>query len=74
MTIEQWIDAVVHGTGGIESKIASEYAIIETPEQIITFAIRCLGNIECDGSAAVLDAIMTHRVQQDVRLGRNNDC
>lgn len=62
-TISAWLHAIIDGPGGLHDFEARECAspVAGRDEAVAAWVVRCLANPHCEGSRAVLDAIIQRR-------------
>jgi len=60
MNLSDYVKRIINGPGGYVTMIEREGGD-GSPEEVARFVIRCLANIECEGSQDVMDAIETAR-------------
>jgi hypothetical protein len=65
-SIDEWVHSIIGCSGGLHDFENHEGTIdkIDHDEVVACWAIRCLGNADCEGSAEILDAIHSHRIIQ----------
>lgn len=61
--MNDWIANIIEGPGGMNDFEQYECVAWNEPERVaaVRWAIRCLGNPDCKGSAEMLESIMQQR-------------
>lgn len=68
MDVSAWIERIITGPGGMEAYEHHEVVSWNVPDRqaAIGWALRCLANPQCEGSAQVLAAIQERRVEAEL--------
>lgn len=56
MKLSEYVNKIINGPGGYKVMVEREGGD-ESPEEVARFVIRCLANIECEGSEEAVEAI-----------------
>jgi len=63
--INAWCEGIITGVGGLDDYNRYERAGLDTQLDAVKWAIRCLANPKCAGSAEVLAAIIERRQSRE---------
>lgn len=57
MKLTEYVDKIINGPGGWLAYVDREGVSDEGPVGVATFVLRCLANLDCEGSGEVVEAI-----------------
>lgn len=60
MKLTDYVNQIINGPGGYKVMVEREGGD-ESPEEVARFVIRCLANIDCEGSGDVVDVLVHTR-------------
>ncbi len=61
--VRDWCRRIIEGCGGMNDYETHEFPIWDVPDRVaaVEWAVRCLANPQCKGSAEMLSAIIERR-------------